>query len=85
MLHNETAAIEYYIHKYVGGPGANATAPCDADCRQQLFCETTASEYADLKACLHPMLGATPDDAFDLVEYENKLNHDWYKPRTPPK
>jgi len=49
ILNNEEVAVRYLAHEFVGGPGhGNGTDSCDADCRLQLYCETTSSEYADL-------------------------------------
>jgi hypothetical protein len=48
--YEETAKL-YRNQKEIEGPAVNITEPCDQNCRQTLYCETTANDYDEWQYC----------------------------------
>lgn len=79
IFYKEEVAIEYMVHRYIGGPGVNPEAGCDFECRMDFYCQTVSNDYDEWQYCRNKDkfdLFGLGDEAMDTVE--NLINNSWY-------
>lgn len=85
IYYDKKVCMKYRSHRRMDGPGVNSThpfmkgkthTPCDTDERLDLHCQTTASEYEELRTCKNQGI-----NGFSFINFIDLIAHDWYKPK----
>lgn len=76
IYYNDTVAMLYKNHRYIGGPGVNTTALVeDEGLRQAFYCQTISGDLANYEYCLDKDKNSPqPQGVMDGI------NSHWYEP-----